>query len=271
MQLVLINLGVALVSVIISFGVRALVAVITLFEDAPFFATEPDRVSKTFVGIDTFANVPGFLSQSEETDWLKWYMPHSYWARLFGPVWPVFTKAVLKQRNRNPGQPPIVRWLPININRIWETQCHPFDLKFAQTFAENTWFIGFDQAPTLSAIKCPTVFLKATTRFDKQGNLLAALSDDDLKRIESLLPNNHTIKVKSSHDIHFAHTKTYQKAINFLRVQTAAKVPGSPAAPPDGSGVVGIIGDGIIGQEGEFRAFNGHDALGHGHFLDGGG
>jgi len=196
-----------------------------LFEDAPFFATEPDRVAKTFVGIDTFANVPGFLSQKEESDWLKWYMPRSYWSRLFGPVWPLFTRVVLKQRNRNPGQPPIVRWLPININRIWETQCNPFDLKFAQTFADNSWFTGFDQAQTLNAIKCPTVFLKATTRFDRQGNLLAALSEEDLNRIESLLPNNETIRVKSSHDIHFAHPKTYQKAVNSLRLSVAAVGP----------------------------------------------
>ena len=194
-----------------------------LFEDAPFFATEPDRVGKTFVGIDTFANVPGFLAQTKEKDWLKWYMPRSYWARLFGPVWPVFTRAVLKRRNKQPGQPPIVRWVPVNINRIWETQCQPFDLKFAQTFADNSWFTGFDQAKTLNAIKCPTVFLKATTRFDRQGNLLAALSDDDLKHIESLLPNNHTIRVKSSHDIHFAHPKTYQKAINTLSAFTDAR------------------------------------------------
>ena len=207
-----------------------------LFEDAPFFATELDRVAKTFVGIDTFANVPGFLSQTEETDWLKWYMPRSYWARLFGPMWPIFTRSVLRQRYKNPSQPPIVRWLPININRIWETQCHPFDLKFAQTFADNSWFTEFDQAQTLGAIKCPTVFLKATTRFDKQGNLLAALSDDDLKHIESLLPNNHTTRVKSSHDIHFAHPKTYQKAINSLRTFAASAMPDAAAVAASPAG-----------------------------------
>ena len=192
-----------------------------LFEDAPFFATEPDRVGKTFVGIDTFANVPGFLSQTEESDWLAWYMPRSYWARLFGPLWPRFTRTVLKKRRAQPDQAPIVRWLPVNINRIWETQCHPFDLRFAATFADNTWFSGFDQAETLRAVKCPTVFMKATTRFDRQGNLLAALSDDDLKRVETLLPKNQTVRVRSSHDIHFAHPKIYQKAINALSESSA--------------------------------------------------
>jgi hypothetical protein len=63
-------------------------------------------------------------------------------------------------------------------------------------------------------VTCPTVFVKATTRHDRQGNLLAALSDEDLARVESLLPDNQTVHVRSSHDVHFARTKQYAEALN---------------------------------------------------------
>ena len=121
-----------------------------LFEDPLFFSTEPDRVPKTYVGIDAYPSVESFLSQDQERDWVCWYMPRSY------------------------------------------------------------------QAQTLRAITCPTVFLKATTRYDREGNLLAALSDEDLARVEQLLRNNRTIRVRSSHDVHFARTSAYVAALRQL-------------------------------------------------------
>lgn len=80
-------------------------------------------------------------------------------------------------------------------------------------FFDNSWFAGFDQAETLAAITCPTTFLKATTRYNKDGILLAALSDEDLARVEELLPDNRTVRVRGGHDIHFAHTKAYVNAL----------------------------------------------------------
>lgn len=80
-----------------------------LFEDPPFFSTEPDRVPKTYVGIDAYASVESFLRQDQERDWLCWYMPRSYWKRLFGPIWPVFTREVIRQRRAEPDRAPLIR------------------------------------------------------------------------------------------------------------------------------------------------------------------
>jgi len=199
-----------------------------LFEDSPFFATEPDRVALTYVGIDNYANVEPFLAQADtdngEPDWVCWYMPRSYWQRIFGPkIWAIITREVVRQRRANPAALPVVRWLSIKTNRIWETISHPYDLRFTKAFIDNSWFEGFDQAQMLAEISCPTVFLKATTRFDKHGNLLAALDDDDLAKVESLLPDNQTIRVRSSHDIHFAHPKTYANALKKLAVRERSR------------------------------------------------
>lgn len=187
-----------------------------LFEDAPFFATEPDRVPRTHVGIDNYPSVTSFLAQDTERDWVCWYLPRSSWKRLFGPLWPVFTREVTRQRREDPRRVPLIRWVPVNINRIWESVSHPYDLRFSAAFADNSWFRDYDQAETLAAIRCPTAFLKATTRHDRRGNLLAALDDSDLARVEHLLPDNQTTRVRSSHDIHFARTKTYVRVLQEL-------------------------------------------------------
>lgn len=187
-----------------------------LFEDAPFFSTEPDRVPRTYVGVDNYANVTSFLAQDVEPDWVCWYMPRSYWRRSFGPVWRLLTRAVTRQRREDPAVIPFVRWMPESINRIWESVSHPYDLRFTATFIDDSWFRGFDQAATLAAIQCPTAFLKATTRHSRQGILLAALDDNDLTRVERLLTDNQTTFLHSSHDIHFAQPHAYITALRSL-------------------------------------------------------
>lgn len=192
-----------------------------LFEDSPFFSTEPERVAHTYVGIDNYASVTSFLAQDAERDWVSWYMPRSYWKRLFGPMWPVFARAVTRQRRADSRRLPVIRWVSVSINRIWESISHPHDLRFSAAFIDNSWFRNFDQEQTLAAIQCPTAFLKATTRHDRQGHLLAALDDDDLARVERLLPDNRTTRVRSSHDIHFARTKTYVRVLEELGARAA--------------------------------------------------
>ncbi|MGW6375750.1 alpha/beta fold hydrolase [Rhodococcus sp. NPDC055112] len=187
-----------------------------LLEDPPFFSTEPSRVPHTYVYIDNYLSVISFLAQSEEPDWVCWYMPRSYWTRYFGPMWHVFTTQVTRQRRADPDRLPLIRWVSVKTNRIWESASHPYDLRFTAGFVDNSWFRGFDQAETLRGIACPTVFLKATTRHDRRGNLLAALSDEDLAHVEELLHDNHTVRVRSSHDIHFARTSAYVGALQEL-------------------------------------------------------
>jgi pimeloyl-ACP methyl ester carboxylesterase len=187
-----------------------------LFEDAPFFATEPERVPHTYVGIDTYPSVTSFLADDTEPDWVCWYMPRSYWKHMFGPLWSVLSRAVTRQRREHPHRLPVVRWVPVSINRIWESLSHPYHVLFTAAFIDNSWFRDFDQEQTLAAIQCPTAFLKASTRHDRQGNLLAALDDSDLTRVENLLPDNETTRVRSSHDIHFARTTNYVAALEDL-------------------------------------------------------
>lgn len=184
-----------------------------VIEDAPFFSTEPARAPQTYVYVDTFQYVDAFLAQDAEPDWVCFYMPRSYWRRMFGgKLWGGFTRQVIAQRHAAPHRLPLIRWVGVSINRIWESASHPYDIRFSQTFADYSWFDGFDQAQTLRTITCPTTFIKTTTRYDKKtGILLAALSEQDSERAASLLADNQTVHVRSSHDVHFAHPRRFER------------------------------------------------------------
>ncbi|GEK87445.1 alpha/beta fold hydrolase [Microbacterium aerolatum] len=185
-----------------------------VIEDAPFFSTEPHRAARTYAYIDSFNFVDDFLAQDAEPDWVCFYMPRSYWKRMFGEaLWGYFTREVVSQRHADPGRLPLIRWAGISINRIWESVSHPYDVRFSKAFSDFSWFDRFDQSQTLRDIECPTTFIKATTRYDKRGNLLAALSEEDCERIGSILSDNETVHVRSSHDVHFAHPRRFASAV----------------------------------------------------------
>lgn len=196
-------------------------------EDAPFFSTEPDRAPKTYAYVDSFARIPGFLAQEEEEDWVCYYMPRSYWRQVFGgPLWSTITRRVIAQRRRDPDILPFLPWLPVSINRIWESISHPYDVRFGLAFYDFGWFDGFDQEEALRQVRCPTVFIKAApTRYDKDGILLAALSDEDCQRVDALLPDNVVVEIRSPHDVHFAYPERFAQILE----QFAERVqPGRP-------------------------------------------
>ena len=89
-----------------------------------------------------------------------------------------------------------------------------FDVRFAETFHDGSWFAGVDQADLLSRIACPAVYLKAKTKYGEDGLLLAANSDEDAARVQELIGACETIVVESGHDIHYDHPEAFVEAIN---------------------------------------------------------
>lgn len=181
-----------------------------VIEDAPFFSTEPDRAARTYAYTDTFARIPGFLAQTAESDWVCYYMPRSYWRHVFGEkLWAAVTRRVVAQRRQDSSALPVLPWLGVSINRIWESLSHPYDVHFGRAFQDFTWFDGFNQEQTLRDVRCPTTFIKTPTRHDKNGLLLAALDDHDCEKVDRLLPDNETVHIDSPHDVHFARPRRF--------------------------------------------------------------
>ncbi len=176
----------------------------TVIEDSPFFATEPGRRENTYVWVYGFQQYEDFKKQDEEKDYFKYSLERSYWKKVFGDfLWDKFSKDAVAYHKKHPNEPVHIKYLPPQINRIFESATYPYDRKFGETFYDNTWFVDYDQSEVLSKIKSPTVFIKAATNYD--GNLLmAALTDEDADRVVSLLEHGRRIDVDTpGHDIHY--------------------------------------------------------------------
>lgn len=176
----------------------------TVIEDSPFFATEPGRREKTYAWVYGFQLYEDFKNQTDEKDYLKYSLERSYWRNVFGDfLWNKFTKDAVAFHKKHPNEPVHLKYLPPQINRIFESVTYPYDRRFGETFYDNTWFEDYDQKEVLSNIKTPTVFIKAATNYD--GDLLvAALSDEDADRVVRLLQNGKRIDVDTpGHDIHY--------------------------------------------------------------------
>lgn len=193
-----------------------------ILEDAPFFSTAAERVPGTYVGQD-YEILAAYLAEDPETrepDYVVYSLPHTFIGTFFGDGWSKITAQVIRQRRADPSATPNIAALGVTLNRIWESISHPYDLRWsASFFLSRYWHQGFDQAATLRQIQAPTLFLKAPTRH-QGGILLAALDDDDLARVEDLVPDINTARIKSSHDIHFAKPKWFVRHVTGLTSQT---------------------------------------------------
>ena len=200
----------------------------TLIEDAPFFATEPNRAPATFAWRDMFEPMNRFLTLRVEDPTLHWgrfWLEHSYLRAFFGDNgWHrLVVGPAGKQVDRHPTTPPRLWWMPPSINRALDlTACiqdgsGTYDLRFGQMFFDNSWFADYDQADVLSAITSPTTLLHTRIRFSDDNVLLGAMDNDDAALAHRLVAGSRLVDdIRSGHDIHVEHPAVFCDAIDEL-------------------------------------------------------
>ncbi len=193
-----------------------------ILEDGPFFSTERGRAEKTF-SYHEFKTINDFLSQHLESNYTKYYLEHTYVKTLFNKDgkdnWSFLVKDPFTKRIKaNDGKMPIVWYYPpemglnglVFLTRNMQDGTGMYDLRFGKAFYDFSWFRGFDQKETLSAIECPTYILHvappkdtAPGYYDKNDILLSAMDEIDAALVNSLVKGSTLIKgYNSSHDIH---------------------------------------------------------------------
>ena len=68
----------------------------------------------------------------------------------------------------------------------------------------------------MKAVQCPAVYLKAKTKYGKDGILWAANTDESADKVMRLLSNGRKKVVRSGHDIHFEKPRHFLKAMKML-------------------------------------------------------
>jgi pimeloyl-ACP methyl ester carboxylesterase len=173
-----------------------------IFEDPPFFSTEPARMRHQFNFIDLAQPAHAFLQQNATDDFAAWYIEYNGWIHYFGGGRDGIVNYSKTYRQKHPHQPLSLWFLPPNTNESF-AYMHEFDPAFADAFYALTWQAGFDQAATLEAITQPSTLVHANWRTTDDGILEGAMTDDDAARALDLLPDCIIERVDTGHGFHF--------------------------------------------------------------------
>lgn len=178
-----------------------------VLEDPPLFRVTPQEMQQDkgcFAWKDTFVPIHNFLKQDKKTDYVVYYLKNGYLTTMFGGLKDSIVRSAEAYRKQHLGEPLKISWVPYAwIRGLYYID--DYDLEFGETFYDGSWMKGIDQEAMLKKISCPTIYLKACTNYGKDGVLYAANSEEDAKKVQSLIATCERIDIKSGHDIHFEH------------------------------------------------------------------
>lgn len=187
-----------------------------VLEDPPFFSTEPGRWEKSFAYIDSCEPIHRFLNQSEESDWVLFYLRNAAWGKFVGAKgMGKMLDYGTKYRKKHPNKPLNFFFLPDSINRMfWFID--NYDLRFGEAFYDRTWFEEYDQTDTLSRIACPCVLIHTKWSVDENGILMAAMSGEDAAKAQNSISCSKMLHIDCGHNVHVEKPEEFISAIKML-------------------------------------------------------
>jgi pimeloyl-ACP methyl ester carboxylesterase len=206
-----------------------------LFEDPPFFSTDPERFRHQFNYVDLdrpahefleqleHAEHPRQASQAAHTDFASWYIEHNAWIGYFGGGRDGIVRYAQRLRRAHPERPLTLWFFPPTTNESF-AHMNRFDPQFADAFYELRWQAGFEQSATLARITQPTILVHANWRITEEGILEGAMTDEDAARASALLAECRLQRVDTGHGFHFEDPRTFVALVE----QLSARVPRSP-------------------------------------------
>ena len=187
-----------------------------VLEDPPLFRVTPEEAQEgagTFAWYDGYTIAHEFLQQTAVTAYPAWYAQHSYLFALFGGLQKMLADQTATFCAEHPNEHVTNAFVP----RDWTRGMYfmnDYDPKFGDEFYDGTWMADIDQEAMLKAIECPTVYVKAITRYGDDGVLYAATSDEDAQRVRDCIPGCGYTEIDSGHDIHYEHPDAFIAAID---------------------------------------------------------
>ncbi len=177
-----------------------------ILEDPPFFSCQGRERKRSFNYIDLSGVCHEYNALDEKGDFVLYYFAHQYAWNFF----PEKSREKLRQklinsaeayRRRHPDRDLKVPFWPKAALAGFQGM-NNYDPRFGETFYDDSFHCGIAHEDILRKISCPTVFMKARTEVSPAGLLMAALSEEHLQRVESLVPQCRTVRFDCGHGIH---------------------------------------------------------------------
>lgn len=184
-----------------------------ILEDPPFFASQGERRFKTYNYLDLSSACHGFLSQTEERDFVLYYFAHQYAWNLFPEksrekIRGKYVERARKYRQKHPDRSLKVLFWPRSALEAFRGM-NEYDPAFGEAFYTDSFHAHIDYESLLRQIDCPTVFLKAETKMGEGGIQMCALTDEDTERLGGLIPDLRIVRLKCGHGIHLEKKKEF--------------------------------------------------------------
>ena len=192
-----------------------------ILEDPPFFSSQGERRKKTYHYMDLATICHNYINQSECNDFVLYYFRNQY-------VWNFFPEKsrerikkkmvglAEKYRKRYPSQDLKVLFWPKAALGGFQGM-NLYDPLFGETFFNDSFHNGIRHEDLLQNIKCRTVFMKAQTNFSEDGVLMAALSEEDLKKAAGLIADCQIVRFDCGHGIHIEKPKAFLACLAGLK------------------------------------------------------
>lgn len=191
-----------------------------VLEDPPFFSSQGERRKATFNYIDLSTVCHTFIHQSEYRDFVLYYFGNQYAWNLFPEdsrekIKGKLTAMAAKYREKHPDKNLKVMFWPKAALSGFQGMSR-YDPLFGEAFYTDSFHSGIPHEELLKNIKCRTVFMKAKTDVSKDGILMAALSEEDLKRVWELITDLEVVRFDCGHGIHIEKPKEFVECLTRL-------------------------------------------------------
>lgn len=187
-----------------------------ILEDPPFFSSQGEERKQTFNYIDLSTVCHSYLAQSEEQDFVLYYFTNQYSWNFFPEesrekVRPKLVAMAAKYRKKHPNKNLKVMFWPKAALSAFQGM-NQYDPRFGEAFYNDSFHSGIPHAEMLHKIKCKTVFMKAKTE-KNEGILMAALSEEDVERVLSLIDDSTMVRFDCGHGIHMEKPKEFVRCL----------------------------------------------------------
>jgi len=184
-----------------------------ILEDPPFFSSQGERRKKSFNYIDLSTACHNFINQDESSDFVLYYFNNQYAWNFFPEksrekVKGKLTDMAAKYRKKHPDRNLKVPFWPKAALSGFQGM-NQYDPLFGEAFYNDSFHAGISHEDILKNISCRTVFMKAQTNISEDGILMAALSEEDLKRVSELILKCEIVRFDCGHGIHVEKPKEF--------------------------------------------------------------
>ena len=184
-----------------------------ILEDPPFFSSQGERRKQSFNYIDLSTICHTFNTQTTSKDFVLYYFANQYAWNFFPEksrekVRGKLVASAAKYRAKHPDKNLKVMFWPKAALNAYQGM-NLYDPLFGEAFYDDSFHNDIPHEDILSNIKCKTVFLKAKTEINNDGILMAALSEEDLQKVCSLVKDCTVVRFDCGHGIHMEKKKEF--------------------------------------------------------------